>query len=416
MAKYELSLVKSYVQEWTAEDAIREIIQNAIDESNRVEDNAMSVEYDPEAKTLTISNKKSVLTHDTLLLGNTSKATDDNMIGKFGEGYKLGILVLTRENHPVVIQNYGLKETWMARFVNSRRWKDEVLTIFTEKSQIWSKPPHNNLSFVISNVDQGMYDEVVKKTLFLKDVYAGEYVEDNYAKTSYGNILFEESEKGRVYVNGLFVTTLEDLKYGYDIKARYIEIGRDRNLIDSYKITKYTTLTWMEIQDDFKDEILELAHSEALDFSYDVSYVSIPESNSENISSVYTESTADWLSVKNDVSSFVQKYYQDLKDKYGDDVLFYNNTDELAKTISENTEYLSYKYLDEIKKLPEYIKKLDEAKDLSLAIIEEKSLNECIVDLEEWYSDNCNSDDEEGYKLQLIISSLKNIADKDKII
>lgn len=416
MAKYELSLVKSYVQEWTAEDAIREIIQNAIDESNRVEDNAMSVEYDPEAKTLTISNKKSVLTHDTLLLGNTSKATDDNMIGKFGEGYKLGILVLTRENHPVVIQNYGLKETWTARFVNSRRWKDEVLTIFTEKSQIWSKPPHNNLSFVISNVDQGMYDEVVEKTLFLKDIYTGAYVEDNYKKTSYGNILFEESEKGRVYVNGLFVTILEDLKYGYDIKARYIEIGRDRNLIDSYKITKYTTLMWMEIQDDFKDEILELAHSEALDFSYDVSYVSIPESNSENISSVYAESTADWLSVKNDVSSFVQKYYQDLKDKYGDDVLFYNNSDELAKTISENTEYLSYKYLDEIKKLPEYIKKLDEAKDLSLAVIEEKSLNECIVDLEEWYSDNCNSDDEEGYTLQLIISSLKNIADKDKII
>ena len=410
MAKYELSLVKSYVQEWTAEDAIREIIQNAIDESNRVEDNAMSVEYDPEAKTLTISNKKSVLTHDTLLLGNTSKATDDNMIGKFGEGYKLGILVLTRENHPVTIQNYGLKETWTARFVNSRRWKDEVLTIFTEKSQIWNKPPHNNLSFVISNVDQSMYDEVVEKTLFLKDIYTGEYVEDNYKKTSYGNILFEESEKGRVYVNGLFVTILEDLKYGYDIKARYIEIGRDRNLIDSYKITKYTTLMWMEIQDDFKDEILELAHSEALDFSYDVSYVSIPESNSENISSVYAESTADWLSVKNDVSSFVKKYYQDLKDKYGDDVLFYNNSDELAKTISENTEYLSYKYLDEIKKLPEYIEKLDEAKELSLAIIEEKSLEECIVDLEEWYSDNCNSDDEEGYKLQLIISGLKNIA------
>ena len=212
------------------------------------------------------------------------------------------------------------------------------------------------------------------------------------------------------------MTILEDLKYGYDIKARYIEIGRDRNLIDSYKITKYTTLMWMEIQDDFKDEILELAHSEALDFSYDVSYVSIPESNSENISSVYAESTADWLSVKNDVSSFFQKYYQDLKDKYGDDVLFYNNSDELAKTISENAEYLSYKYLDEIKKLPEYIEKLDEAKDLSLAVIEEKSLNECIVDLEEWYSDNCNSDDEEGYTLQLIISSLKNIADKDKII
>ena len=409
MAKYELSLVKSYVQEWTAEDAIREIIQNAIDESNRVEDNAMSVEYDPEEKTLIISNKKSVLTHDTLLLGNTSKATDDNMIGKFGEGYKLGILVLTRENHPVVIQNYGLKETWKARFVNSRRWKDEVLTIFTDKSQIWNKPPHNNLSFVISNVDQMMYDEVVKKTLFLKDIYRGEYVEDNYAKTSYGNILFEESEKGRVYVNGLFVTILEDLKYGYDIKARYIEIGRDRNLIDSYKITKYTTLMWMYIQDDFKDEIFELAYSEALDFSYDTEYVSIPETGYENISHVYAESKADWLSVRNDVSSFSQKYYQDLKDKYGEDVLFYNNTDELAKTISENAEYLSYKYLDGIKKLPEYIEKLDEAKELSLTVLENKTLKEYIVDLEEWYSDNCNQD-EEGYKLQLIINGLQNIA------
>ena len=410
MAKYELSLVKSYVQEWTAEDAIREIIQNAIDESNRVEDNAMSVEYDPEAKTLTVSNKKSVLTHDTLLLGNTSKATDDNMIGKFGEGYKLGILVLTRENHPVVIQNYGLKETWMARFVNSRRWKDEVLTIFTEKSQVWSKPPHNNLSFVINNVDQMMYDEVVKNTLFLKDIYTGVYVEDNYKKTSYGNILFEESEKGRVYVNGLFVITLEDLKYGYDIKARYIEIGRDRNLIDSYKITKYTTLMWMEIQDDFEDEIFELAYSEALDFSYDTEYTSIPETSYENVSYVYAESKANWLSVRNDVSSFSKKYYQDLKDKYGEDVLFYNNTDELAKTISENAEYLSYKYLDGIKKLPEYIEKLDEAKNLSLTVLENKTFKEYIADLEEWCSDNCNPDDEEGYKLQLIISGLKNIA------
>ena len=413
MAKYELSLVKSYVQEWTAEDAIREIIQNAIDESNRVEDNAMSVEYYPEEKTLIISNKKSVLTHDTLLLGNTSKATDDNMIGKFGEGYKLGILVLTRENHPVVIQNYGLKETWTARFVNSRRWKDEVLTIFTDKSQIWNKPPHNNLSFVINNIDQDMYNEVVKKTLFLKDIYTGEYVEDNYTKTSYGNILFEESEKGRVYVNGLFVTTLEDLKHGYDIKTKYIEIGRDRNLIDSYKITKYTTLMWMEIQDDFEDDIFELAYSEALDFSYDTEYASIPETGYENISSVYAESKADWLSVRNDVSSFSKKYYQDLKDKYGEDVLFYNNTDELAKTISENAEYLSYKYLDGIKKLPEYIEKLDEAKNLSLTVLENKTFKEYIVDLEEWYSDNCNQD-EEGYKLQLIISGLQNIADKDK--
>ena len=47
-------------------------------------------------------------------------------------------------------------------------------------------------------------------------------------------------------------------------------------------------------------------------------------------------------------------------------------------------------------------------------MLENKTLKEYIVDLEEWYSDNCNSDDEEGYKLQLIINGLQNIADKDK--
>ena len=42
-------------------------------------------------------------------------------------------------------------------------------------------------------------------------------------------------------------------------------------------------------------------------------------------------------------------------------------------------------------------------------MLENKTLKEYIVDLEEWYSDNCNQD-EEGYKLQLIINGLQNIA------
>ena len=43
MSKYELSMVSTYVQNWDCNDAIREIIQNAIDQS--VDDDGYDISY-----------------------------------------------------------------------------------------------------------------------------------------------------------------------------------------------------------------------------------------------------------------------------------------------------------------------------------------------------------------------------------
>lgn len=252
MRKYELSLTDGYVSNWTLTDAVREILQNAVDQETVNNDNKMEISYND--GTLEISNKTAVLSPASLLLGHTTKENDSSTIGHFGEGYKIAALVLTRLGKKLTIYNYGNKEKWDVRFVKSRKYDGcNVLTFFVDKF-IWSKVPNNNLTFCIEGIEEDEWKEI-KKT------YLGLCGNVNKLSTIYCDILLDQDYQGNIYVNGLFVTHLENCEFGYDFKPAYIKLERDRRLVSSWNIEYYAGLAWAETYDSLEDEFKERVKS-----------------------------------------------------------------------------------------------------------------------------------------------------------
>ena len=108
MSTYELSLTSNYVADWDFPMAIRELIQNGVDQETLEPGNVFNIFY--ENGTLRFENLKSKLKINTLLLGRSSKTHDENTVGQFGEGYKISALVLNRLGKTFTVHNYGKNE------------------------------------------------------------------------------------------------------------------------------------------------------------------------------------------------------------------------------------------------------------------------------------------------------------------
>lgn len=224
---YELTLTTNYVSDWTLNDAIRELIQNGTDQEIMDPGNTFSINYDAASQCLTLSNIRSKLSVNTLLLGRSSKANNVSTVGQFGEGYKIAALVLTRLGHDFIIHNNEKYEVWRARFKNSEKWKEKILAFYIDKVETQER----GLTVKITNITQDEYFD-------LQDTWLGftNPSEDNVAHTQFGDILKEEDYKGNIYVNGLYIEHNYDLRYGYNIKPAYVTVERDRHTCSSWDV------------------------------------------------------------------------------------------------------------------------------------------------------------------------------------
>ena len=246
---YELSIVRNYVSHWGLVEAVRELIQNALDS-----DSPFRYEFLKEDgfTSLRLNSEFSRLSPQSLLLGATSKADSQDTIGSFGEGYKIALLVLLRNGYHVVIENGDL--LWEPFFRESRIFEEEVLAI---AERIAETKTNRGLTFTVKGLTDNDI-EVITASCLKMQREIGQVV-----KTEVGDILLERP--GKLYVGSLYICDT-DLKFGYNFKPHLVRLERDRRTIHSWDLKSLTLQAWYSTKD--SKQIAKLISENVPDVEY----------------------------------------------------------------------------------------------------------------------------------------------------
>lgn len=227
----ELTITPNYVSDWSFSDAIRELIQNGVDQQTLNPENEFDISYNESENVLQLSNSKSTLEINTLLLGCSTKTNNTDTVGQFGEGYKIAALVLNRIGKTFTVYNNNKNEIWISKFEYSETFGEEILMF-----KIYNHPTEEKgLIIEIENVEESEFDS-------LYDVWLNMPGSIDHKKivTSYGEIFTEEDMCGKVFVNGLAVECNSNKYFGYNFKPKYIKLERDRKSCNSWDMSKIT--------------------------------------------------------------------------------------------------------------------------------------------------------------------------------
>lgn len=221
--KYPIS--SGYMAHWGVPEGIRELLQNAVDTGAYTVSNTDTG--------IVITNEVSVdFTLDNLtLFGETTKHTSAT-IGKFGEGFKLALLILAKANIP------------------------HLVTV--NKCKIFGSIVDNKFQMHIT----GKFDKPSLVTITIDSLEAQQYVQDLLlrrqehsviASTQHGDALLPG---GKLYVNGLFICKT-DFKYSYNFKSAVVQLDRDRKTVANFELGWNTSKLWaaQDVTDQLVDDI-----------------------------------------------------------------------------------------------------------------------------------------------------------------
>ena len=237
------NMSKEYCSDWSPIDAIREMVQNAIDSGK---------EYKCEIaeETINVTTYDMELPLETLMLGQSIKS--DGAIGKYGEGYKIGMLVLTRDNHKPTLctKGYHIWGSFQPNQFNVNTFNLSINeNIYIENS---------NIRFQCTKGDIDI-DELKRKIPAFTGV--------NPEKPD--GIDIWQDKQGKIFVNGLFVTEDDRLVFGYNFSPNKIQLNRDRNMVNGvhWQLAKYYN-SLGESKADLIFDLIERDASDVQDLSY----------------------------------------------------------------------------------------------------------------------------------------------------
>lgn len=335
MKRYWTSLYPDYINDWTVPNAIRELVQNCLDDLS-------TFEYDISGDTIELTSKGVELSPATLLMGVSGKRGDPTVVGGKGEGYKDALLVLLRNGHNVTMKN-GSK-LWTPSFEYSDMFLREVLCVTETELE-----DNKDLTYIIDGITSELREAIIHDCLYLQgdlgDVREG----------SIGRVIVDRPNK--LYVGGLFVTDITGHKYSYDFHPAHLPLNRDRKSVDSWNLGANTTKLLEEVFP--AKAVAEMVRDRVRDTG---SY---------------------YATVKK--QEIAEEAYNLVKEEYGEDVIIAANSDEekeLKKSGYENVETIfddkyrqlvksSVEYQSNVKKLEEEIPKVEEDKRTPIQMLEE---------------------------------------------
>lgn len=236
MSKIQLTIDTGYCDSWGAWEGVRELVSNAKDAEELNPKNAMEIRHSKEKSQLVIKTRGVTVDPATLLvLGRSSKRGRD-VRGRFGEGFAIGCMALTRAGHAVSFRNADA--SWRCTF---ERVEDgplsgqELLTFYSR-----AITPTPDFVVVVDNVTQDVWDAMRPLFLFLSPP-----PEDEVVAVDQGTLILSEDRRGMVYARGVFVRRFERLGCGYDL--RDIQLDRDRQMIDEWTLGTSLSDLWASV-------------------------------------------------------------------------------------------------------------------------------------------------------------------------
>lgn len=250
-----LSIKVDYLANWGAYEGVRETVQNGGDAQTEF-DAPLTVKHRADTNTLVIENDGCTLPHEALLLGHSSKVGRADLIGKFGEGLKLGVLALVRAGHPVKIRSGS--EVWVPTIQKSDQFNAQVLVfdITTGRKSV------NRVAVEIGNIEAEAWESMKSCFLFLPGVITDEEI----VKTPSGSLLLGDRFAGKVYVKGIFVANDPRMSFGYDLIDA--DLDRDRKMVNKYDLNYRTQNIWRDAlarRPDLVEKFVKLLDREAAD-------------------------------------------------------------------------------------------------------------------------------------------------------
>lgn len=229
--KLELTIKTTYLPSWGAYEGIREILQNGHDAMTE-HGATFEVRLRKDTGTLVIENEGCTLPYEALLMGHTSKLSRSDLIGKFGEGLKLGVLALVRAGHKIKIRSGS--EVWVPRIARSEKFDADVLVFDIFKG----RKAESRVQIEISGVSAEAWEKLQEHFLFLHEM------EDEATVSSYGGkLLLDARYKGMIFVKGIFVQH-GAFEYGYDLLD--VEVDRDRKMVARFDLSHRMNQIWCE--------------------------------------------------------------------------------------------------------------------------------------------------------------------------